>query len=110
MRKFILAFALLVVAALIGVILYVRVFTRADPQFTTTLESVVPARLDGWTVEDVPLADAPILIEAPPVPLASAVSVAETGGNAAGAAAADGAAELGLFGALGAFLRRRKKD
>lgn len=57
MRKFILAFALLVVAALIGVIFYVRVFTRAAPQFTATLESVVPARIDGWTVEDVPLAE-----------------------------------------------------
>ena len=55
--------------------------------------------------EDAPHADAPILIDEPPVPLASADSVAKTGDNTAGVAA-----ELGLLGALGAFLRRRKKD
>ena len=57
MRNFILAIALLVVVALLGVIFYVRVFTRADPQFTATLESVVPAKIDGWEVEDIPLAE-----------------------------------------------------
>ena len=51
-----------------------------------------------------------MLIDEPPVPLASADSAAKTGDNTAGAAAAVVAAELGLLGALGAFLRRRKKD
>ena len=60
--------------------------------------------------EDAPLADAPILLEEQPVPLAPEDSAAKTGdNNTAGAAAAVVAAELGLLGALGAFLRRRKK-
>ena len=57
MRKFIFALSALVVVAAIGVILYVRFFTKAEPQLTVPLEACVPARLEGWNVEELPLAE-----------------------------------------------------
>lgn len=57
MRKFIFALSALVVVAAIGVIFYVRFFTKAEPQLTVPLEACVPARLEGWNVEELPLAE-----------------------------------------------------
>lgn len=57
MRKFILIFSAAVVAVVIGVIAYVRFFTLAEPKFTESIANIVPAELDGWTVEEQPLAE-----------------------------------------------------
>lgn len=57
MRKFIFAVAALCVVLTVGVIFYVRVFTNAEPKLTTPIAQIVPEELDGWTVEDLPLAE-----------------------------------------------------
>ncbi len=57
MRKFILIASALVVLCTFAIVFYVRVFTAAEPKFTQKLDAVVPEKMDGWTIEELPIAE-----------------------------------------------------
>lgn len=57
MRKLVFSVVAVVVLLAVGVIFYARVFTIAEPVLTVPLSEIVPAELDGWTVEERPLAE-----------------------------------------------------
>lgn len=57
MRKFILALSLIIVALTIGSIAYVRIFSVVEAQLTSKLSDIVPEKLEGWTITEVPLAE-----------------------------------------------------
>lgn len=59
MRKIILALLALITIAIIGIIIYAKLFSHTEQRFTGTLQEIVPAKLAGWDVVDVPLADSP---------------------------------------------------
>lgn len=56
MKPFLLIGALLL-ALVASLVVYVELFSAPEPRFTSTLDQVVPRRIPGWQVEDIPLAD-----------------------------------------------------
>lgn len=56
MRTFLVLGSILL-ALVASLVVYVEFVSSPEPRFTTTLEQVVPRRVAGWQVDDVPLAD-----------------------------------------------------
>lgn len=57
MRKAVLAFSVVVLAIVCAIIVYVVVFTKAEPKLSEPLSKIVPEKIAGWDVENIPLAE-----------------------------------------------------
>jgi len=57
MRKTVLALSVVILAIVFAIIAYVAIFTKTEPKLSEPLAKIVPEKIEGWTVEDVPLAE-----------------------------------------------------
>lgn len=55
LKKILFALLALFVLAVAGTVGYVKFFTETTPRFTRSLDEIAPAKLDGWTVSEVPI-------------------------------------------------------
>ena len=57
MRKLVLILSGLFVLTCIGLMAYIRIFSVIEPKLTKPIAEIVPEKIDGWIVEEQPLAE-----------------------------------------------------